>query len=212
MIEAAILGRPVLSVLAPEFAGTQEGTVHFHYLLPENGGFLRVSDSIDGNARQLAELLAHPSATAEETSRFVGSFIRPRGLDIACTPLFADAVQQLGEREMQQASRASFAARALRITVWPIALLLHWIGRDGKKGIRPGRALHELRVSMTKGGRRAFRRVVSRPLRSAGRAAKDLSRGVRPLRRRAAGAWRGTNKRIRRGAKVVRRLVRGQAL
>ena len=35
MIEAAILGRPVLSVLAPEFAATQEGTVHFHYLLPE---------------------------------------------------------------------------------------------------------------------------------------------------------------------------------
>ena len=32
MIEAAIIGRPVFSLLAEEFAGTQEGLVHFHYL------------------------------------------------------------------------------------------------------------------------------------------------------------------------------------
>ena len=33
MIEAAIIGRPVCSMLAEEFAGTQEGTIHFHHLL-----------------------------------------------------------------------------------------------------------------------------------------------------------------------------------
>ncbi len=48
MIEGAILRRPVLSLLTPEFAGTQEGTLHFHYLLPENGGFLRVAHSLAG--------------------------------------------------------------------------------------------------------------------------------------------------------------------
>jgi hypothetical protein len=45
MIEAAIVGRPVLAIQAPEFAGTQEGTLHYRHLLPENGGFLRVSSS-----------------------------------------------------------------------------------------------------------------------------------------------------------------------
>ena len=40
MVEAAILGKPVMSLLMEEFAATQKGTLHFHYLLPENGGFL----------------------------------------------------------------------------------------------------------------------------------------------------------------------------
>ena len=41
LLEAAILGKSVLSVpFVPQFAGTQEGTLHFRYLLHENGGFL----------------------------------------------------------------------------------------------------------------------------------------------------------------------------
>jgi hypothetical protein len=55
MIEGAILRRPVLSLLTPEFAGTQEGTLHFHYLLPENGGFLRVAHSLDEHRRGAAQ-------------------------------------------------------------------------------------------------------------------------------------------------------------
>ena len=43
MIEAAIVGRTVHSVLAEEFKDTQGGTLHFRYLLSENGGFLRVA-------------------------------------------------------------------------------------------------------------------------------------------------------------------------
>ena len=46
MIEAAIVGRPVHTVRADEFADTQGGTLHFHYLLPEQGGFLRVTAKI----------------------------------------------------------------------------------------------------------------------------------------------------------------------
>ena len=68
MVEAAILGRPVLSVLAPEFAATQEGTVHFHYLLPENGGFLRVAQSIEQHVGQLSEVLRTPDITRQQTA------------------------------------------------------------------------------------------------------------------------------------------------
>ena len=71
MIEGAILGRPVLSLLTPEFAGTQEGTLHFHYLLPENGGFLRVAHALDEHVAQLAEVLRHPELVREQTERFV---------------------------------------------------------------------------------------------------------------------------------------------
>ncbi len=46
MIEAAIVGRTVHSVLADEFKDTQGGTLHFRYLLSEHGGFLRVATGL----------------------------------------------------------------------------------------------------------------------------------------------------------------------
>ena len=95
MIEAAIVGRPVCSLLAPEFAGTQEGTIHFRHLLPENGGFLRIASTVEDHVAQLAECLRDPASTRAETSRFVASFIRPAGVERPATPLFADAVERL---------------------------------------------------------------------------------------------------------------------
>jgi hypothetical protein len=96
MIEAAIVGRPVCSLLAPEFAGTQEGTIHFRHLLPENGGFLRIASTIDQHIEQLSECLREPAATRAQIDRFVASFIRPHGVERRATPVFADVVARLG--------------------------------------------------------------------------------------------------------------------
>jgi len=96
MIEAAIVGRPVCSILTPEFAHTQEGTIHFHHLLPENGGFLRIASTLDQHITQLGDCLRNPAAMRAETERFVASFIRPHGRDRAATPIFADVVERLG--------------------------------------------------------------------------------------------------------------------
>jgi len=120
MIEAAIVGRPVCSLLAEEFAGTQEGTIHFHHLLPENGGFLRIAATIDEHVRQLADCLRDPETTRAETERFVASFIRPHGLDRPATPVFADTVERL-------ASSAAPAPRheaAWLIAIRPIVAVL----------------------------------------------------------------------------------------
>lgn len=95
MIEAAIIGRPVFSMLAEEFAGTQEGTVHFHHLLPENGGCVRIASTIDEHVRQLSDRLRDPDAARAETQRFIGSFIRPHGIDRPATPVFVDAIERL---------------------------------------------------------------------------------------------------------------------
>jgi hypothetical protein len=92
MIEAAIVGRPVCSMLAPEFAGSQEGTIHFRHLLPEHGGFLRIASTLDEHVAQLGACLADPEATRAETERFVASFIRPHGVTRPATPIFVDAV------------------------------------------------------------------------------------------------------------------------
>ena len=113
MIEAAIIGRPVFS-LSLDFARTQEGTIHFHYLLPENGGFLRVASSVDTHVRQLSECLRKPEAARAETQRFVASFIRPHGVERPATPIFADAIERLGAMPPPSPSRAPLWAYPLR--------------------------------------------------------------------------------------------------
>ena len=120
MIEAAIVGRPVLSMLAPEFAGTQEGTIHFHHLLPEHGGFLRVAATLDEHVVQLADRLRDPAASRAETARFVASFIRPHGVDRPATPLFADVIERLAATPAPAPRPAPAWALLLR----PLALAL----------------------------------------------------------------------------------------
>lgn len=95
MVEGAIVGRPVLTVTLPDFAETQEGTVHFRHLLPENGGFLRRARTLEEHVEQLADVLRDEEAAREELRSFVASFIRP--LDRAATPSFADEVERAAQ-------------------------------------------------------------------------------------------------------------------
>jgi hypothetical protein len=99
MIEAAIVGKPVLTVLEPKFA--QEGTLHFHHLLEENGGFLHTASSIEEHLGQLARVLDEGEEGAEQRRRFVESFVRPHGLERPATPIFADEVEQLARTKVQ---------------------------------------------------------------------------------------------------------------
>jgi hypothetical protein len=121
MIEAAIVGRPVLSIVTHDFAGTQEGTLHFHYLLPENGGFLRVAGSLEEHERQLADVLANPDAARQQTEQFVDHFIRPHGRSMPATPIVADAIESLAGRHTPH-RRPRFAL-ALRPLMWTIAAI-----------------------------------------------------------------------------------------
>ena len=96
MVEAGLLRRPVLTVLAPEFWESQEGTLHFRYLLEAGGGLLRVSRSLDEHVAQLAEAVRGEDAEASARSaRFVEAFVRPHGADEPATPRFVDAIEAL---------------------------------------------------------------------------------------------------------------------
>ena len=55
LIDAAIVGRRTYSILLPELKGVQEQTLHFHYLLPENGGALIVARSLEEHLGPAAE-------------------------------------------------------------------------------------------------------------------------------------------------------------
>jgi hypothetical protein len=121
----------VLSLLTPEFSGTQEGTLHFHYLLPENGGFLRVGHSLGEHEAQLAEVLKNPALVRQQTERFVSAFLRPHGLDVACTPLLAGAIERAGRETAAAPQRESLATMMFRAFVFPTAMLVQLFSEGG---------------------------------------------------------------------------------
>lgn len=106
MLEAGLLGRPVLTVLAPEFWESQEGTLHFRYLLEVGGGLLRVARSLEEHVPQLAVAVRGEDAeAAARSTRFVEAFVRPHGADTPATPVFVDAVEALANRSSPPAKR-----------------------------------------------------------------------------------------------------------
>jgi hypothetical protein len=95
LIESAIVGRQVLTVLDPEYREMQEGSVHFHHLVRIGGGMLQVARTFDEHERQLERALDTPDEAREHSERFLGEFIRPYGLDEAATPRLVEAIEAL---------------------------------------------------------------------------------------------------------------------
>ncbi|MEQ1896022.1 MAG: hypothetical protein ABL971_01385 [Vicinamibacterales bacterium] len=93
-IEAGIAGRPVYTLLAPEFEETQQGTLHFHHLVNVNGGLLTQAASVEDHLAQLAEAVATP-LPADVGRKFVEAFVRPFGLDQPGTPRLVAGIEAL---------------------------------------------------------------------------------------------------------------------
>ena len=93
-LEAAIVGKPVYTVLAGDgHADGQASTLHFHYLLEPQGGFVRAAGGLDEHIAQLDAEIASPSDGAA-IRRFVGEFLRPHGIDRAVSPLLAELLER----------------------------------------------------------------------------------------------------------------------
>jgi hypothetical protein len=112
-IEAAIAGRPVYTILAPGFERGQQGTLHFRYLLANEGGFVQVSRDFDEHRRHLADAVAG-RYDAEGIRRFVERFVRPQGLDRPSTPVLADAIESLAPGARGSLVRRWFTPAARR--------------------------------------------------------------------------------------------------
>ena len=144
-LEAAIVGRPVHTIILPEFSENQEGTLHFPYLLSVGGGLLRVARDFHEHRLQLANALREP-ARSDGNAGFVKAFIRPAGLDQPATDLFTAAVEDFGRAPAPAAALAPPWAPALRLALWPLALATHLVvARGGQPGDRTFRELRRAR-------------------------------------------------------------------
>jgi hypothetical protein len=121
LLEAAIAGKSVLAPLPPEFAGTQRGTLHFRYLLFENGGFVHDAESLDAHLDQLFAVLERGDEHAEQTRRFIASFVRPHGLDRPAAPILVEEIERLAEMSPAP-ERETLRDYALRVLLTPVAL------------------------------------------------------------------------------------------
>jgi FkbM family methyltransferase len=113
-IESAIVGRPVFTVLAPEFKDTQEGTLHFDHLKHVNGGLLHVAGDFAEHLTQLDEALSGRSEPDGRARKFVEAFVRPHGLSAAATPRLVEALERLAAQPVPLPAPQPGLARLVR--------------------------------------------------------------------------------------------------
>jgi hypothetical protein len=121
MIEAGIVGRPVHTLLVPEYWESQEGTLHFRYLAEVGGGLLQVARTWGEHLAQLAVSAGTAAGDHAPARTFVESFVRPHGLDVAASPVFADALVRLAGRPAVASPRSERGQRLERVLVGPMA-------------------------------------------------------------------------------------------
>ena len=113
-IESAIIGRSVLTMLAPEFRDTQEGTLHFRHLQSLTGGLVHVAGSFAEHFSQLDAAVRNPHQDEERCRLFVEAFVRPFGADVPATPKLVEALETLARTPARQPARAPVWASMLR--------------------------------------------------------------------------------------------------
>jgi hypothetical protein len=93
-LESAIVGRPVFTLLAgDDNADGQESTLHFHYLLEQNGGCVSLAKTFDEHTRQLTAALSGPDQ-GPRLRAFAERFVRPAGLDVPASEVLAGAIER----------------------------------------------------------------------------------------------------------------------
>jgi hypothetical protein len=146
LIEAGIVGKAVLTVTDPAFAGTQEGTLHFHYLRWENGGLLHVARDLDEHVQQLGRALQQGEEDARHVRDFVQRFTRPFGLDQPAAPLVAQGIEELGRLGAADRPHTAIGIRVRRVALYPVALTMTGVSytlggaRHARKMVRAARA------------------------------------------------------------------------
>ena len=166
-LEAAIIGKPVLTVLHNDYWKSQEGTLHFHYLLTVGGGLLRTASDLKEHLNQIDSVLNQEEKSDNRHYDFVVEFLRPHGLTQSATPLFSDAIERLAETPLIIKPRKLYAVVPL---TWILSVLIRFrLLSNYKKRFRKVRKdwkhyWHKNVDWLHKKIRRSLERYVKRPL------------------------------------------------
>lgn len=191
MIEASIVGRPVMSFVDEAYEDSQFGALHFEYLLDASGGALRLAASLEEHAQDLARLLTREDPEAAEASRrFVARFVRPQDITVPATSRLVGAIESLADESVEAVtdSRLMRGLRGLVVAAsaaWsPVRVA--WLPVRALYDPAAARRLRRTRTQLGKRSRRWARRLEA--VRYARRALKRLRRStrLRPVRRAVA--------------------------
>lgn len=94
MLEAAVVGRPVHTLVMPGFDEGQVGTIHFHYLVEAYGGLATIARDFGEHHRQLSTVLRGDPVSTDKSRRFAEQFLRPHGGDRHVSPILADEIER----------------------------------------------------------------------------------------------------------------------
>lgn len=109
-LDAAVLGKPCLTILTERYREVQEQLGHFYHLL--NGDFLDVVRENDQAAEAIAGFMKGIDPKEGDRRRFVQDFLRPMGIDKPATPVMADAILAAAEgRNMNPANSVLASSR-----------------------------------------------------------------------------------------------------
>jgi hypothetical protein len=211
-LEAAIVGRPVLTFTLLEYRMHQEEMIHFRYLMDVAGGLLHMAPDIVTHLRQLSDAVALEGVRDERNRRFLQAFVRPGGLDAPATPAFADALERLHHEGPQADSSLEQGAWLRPIAIpaasWSRVGLGRWLMNDKRADAWDERADYTVRAQQARREEKAARikdkvkRKERRQRRDAlMRQGKEIKSAMRRARHRTAvtfyralyiaGLWRG---------------------
>jgi hypothetical protein len=96
MLEAAIVGRPVHTLIIPGFDEGQVGTIHFQYLVEAYGGLATIARSFEEHHRQLSDVLTGDPIVSAKSRAFAEKFLRPHGIGAPVSPTLAAEIERAG--------------------------------------------------------------------------------------------------------------------
>ena len=121
-LEAAIAGRRSLVLSLPETAPSQEGTLHFRYLL--KGGFILRAGDMESHQAQLGQSLRQSGRIDPIVQAFVADFLRPNGVGDPALPKLVAAVTGLARRPYADVRPAPWWVPAVRALAVPLGLAI----------------------------------------------------------------------------------------
>ena len=95
MIDAIIMDKPGITILAERYRATQEQATHFQHLIKAN--VLEVTRSVEEAIEQIIRIFNGQDALRQQRLDFVKSFVRPRGLNRQAGEVAARAIEMTAQ-------------------------------------------------------------------------------------------------------------------